>query len=45
MAELVEKRDVKSQLLIPKKSWTDQICFFSKTNNKRKRERVNYVKA
>ncbi|WJX88287.1 Plant intracellular Ras-group-related LRR protein 4 [Trifolium repens] len=45
MAELVEKRDVKSQLLIPKKSWTDQICFFSKSNNKRKRERVDYVKA
>ncbi|PNY10808.1 leucine-rich repeat protein shoc-2-like [Trifolium pratense] len=44
MAELVEKRDVKSQLLRPKKSWTDQICFFSKSN-KRKRERVDYVNA
>lgn len=45
MAELVEKGDVKSQPLIKqKKSWTDQICFFSKSNT-RKRGGVDYIKA
>jgi len=45
MAELVEKGDVKSQPLIrQKKSWTNQICFFSKSII-RKRDGVDYVKA
>ncbi|KAK7386566.1 hypothetical protein VNO78_26899 [Psophocarpus tetragonolobus] len=42
MAELVEKKDVKSQPLIKqKKSWA--MCFFFKSN-KRKRDRVDFVK-
>ncbi|XP_020209367.1 plant intracellular Ras-group-related LRR protein 4 [Cajanus cajan] len=42
MAELVEKKDVKSQPLKQKKGWA-QICFFSKSN-KRKRDGVDFVK-
>ncbi|XVF18170.1 hypothetical protein REPUB_Repub10bG0189300 [Reevesia pubescens] len=43
MADLVEKRDVKSQPIKQKKSWA-QICFFSRSN-KRKRNGMDYVKA
>ncbi|XWS45662.1 hypothetical protein CRYUN_Cryun15aG0155500 [Craigia yunnanensis] len=42
MADLVEKRDVKSQPMKQKKSWA-QICFFSRSN-KRKRDGMDYVK-
>ncbi|XVF62330.1 hypothetical protein PTKIN_Ptkin08bG0208400 [Pterospermum kingtungense] len=43
MADLVEKRDVKSQPMKQKKSWA-QICFFSRSN-KRKRNGMDYIKA
>lgn len=43
MVELVEKRDVKTQVMKQKKSWA-QICFFSRSN-KRKRNGMDYVKA
>ncbi|KAK9285667.1 hypothetical protein L1049_024866 [Liquidambar formosana] len=43
MAELVAKRDVKSQPVKQKKTWA-QICFFSRSN-KRKRDGIDYVKA
>ncbi|XP_007046446.2 PREDICTED: plant intracellular Ras-group-related LRR protein 4 [Theobroma cacao] len=43
IADLVEKRDVKSQPMKQKKSWA-QICFFSRSN-KRKRNGMDYVKA
>jgi Leucine-rich repeat (LRR) protein len=44
MADLVAKRDVKPPVVKEKKSWTAQICFFSKSY-KRKRNRMDYVKA
>ncbi|GFZ09516.1 plant intracellular ras group-related LRR 4 [Actinidia rufa] len=43
MAELVAKRNAKTQTVKQKKSWA-QICFFSKSN-KRKRNVMDYVKA
>ncbi|XP_031269337.1 plant intracellular Ras-group-related LRR protein 4-like [Pistacia vera] len=43
MADLVEKRDVKTQPVKQKKSWA-QICCFSKSN-KRKRSGIDYVNA
>ncbi|PSS30098.1 Plant intracellular Ras-group-related LRR protein [Actinidia chinensis var. chinensis] len=43
MAEIVAKRDAKTQMVKQKKSWA-QICFFSKSN-KRKRDGMDYVKA
>ncbi|TXG59248.1 hypothetical protein EZV62_013821 [Acer yangbiense] len=43
MADLVVKRDVKTQPIKQKKSWA-QICFFSRSN-KRKRSGMDYVKA
>lgn len=44
MADLVEKKDVKSQPLIKKKKgWAHHMCFFSKSN-KRKRDGVDFVK-
>ncbi|KAJ8763986.1 hypothetical protein K2173_004851 [Erythroxylum novogranatense] len=44
MTELVEKREVKTQpIKKQKKSWA-QICFFSRSN-KRKRDGMDYVKA
>ncbi|RDY05793.1 Plant intracellular Ras-group-related LRR protein 4, partial [Mucuna pruriens] len=42
MAELVEKKDVKTQPLKQKKGWA-HMCFFSKSN-KRKRDGVDFVK-
>ncbi|KDP43795.1 hypothetical protein JCGZ_22422 [Jatropha curcas] len=44
MAELFEKRNVKTQPTKQKKSWA-QICFFSSKSNKRKRNSMDYVKA
>ncbi|GKV21867.1 hypothetical protein SLEP1_g31804 [Rubroshorea leprosula] len=43
MADLVVKRNVKSQPMKQKKSWA-QMCFFSKSN-KRKRKGIDYIKA
>lgn len=43
MADLVEKRDAKTQLVKQKKSWVE-MCFFSRSN-KRKRNGMDYVKA
>uniref|UniRef100_A0A2P2QQ15 Uncharacterized protein MANES_01G157200 n=1 Tax=Rhizophora mucronata TaxID=61149 RepID=A0A2P2QQ15_RHIMU len=43
MAELVEKRDIKTQPVKQRRSWA-QICFFPKSN-KRKRGGKDYVKA
>lgn len=43
MADLVEKRDAKTQPVKQKKSWVD-MCFFSRSN-KRKRNGMDYVKA
>lgn len=43
MADLVEKRDAKTQPVKQKKSWVE-MCFFSRSN-KRKRNGMDYVKA
>ncbi|KAG4939027.1 hypothetical protein JHK82_044772 [Glycine max] len=44
MADLVEKKDAKLQPLIKKKKgWAHHMCFFSKSN-KRKRDGVDFVK-
>lgn len=42
MAELLEKRHIKSQPVKQKKKWTN-MCFFSRSN-KRKRDAIDYVK-